>query len=80
MDAATVRTAARLRKVMAEVFSLDPLQIDDYFARDDAPCWDSLGHLRLITALEEAFGTRFTMKEVGELDRFSKLRDRLSAL
>ena len=69
--------AARLREVMAEVFDLDPGQIDDDFARDGSPSWDSLGHLRLITALEEAFGTRFTMKEVGELDRFDKLLDRL---
>jgi acyl carrier protein len=77
MSAERVRTAARLREVMAEVFGLDPLQIDDGFARGDAPSWDSLGHLRLITALEEAFGLRFTMKEVGELDRFGKLLDRL---
>jgi len=71
---------ARLREVMAEVFGLAPGEIDDSFARDGSPAWDSLGHLRLITALEEEFGTRFTMKEVGELDRFGKLRDRLSAL
>lgn len=70
--------AQRLRVVMAEVLDLDPAQIDDGFARGGSPAWDSLGHLRLITALEEAFGTRFTMKEVGELDRFGKLRDRLA--
>jgi acyl carrier protein len=70
-------TAARLREIMAEVLDIDPVQIDEGFARDDSSSWDSLGHLRLITALEEAFGTRFTMKEVGELDRFSKLLARL---
>jgi len=78
MDGSTVKTAVRLREIMAEVLELDPLQIDDSFARDGVPSWDSLGHLRLITALEEAFGIRFTMKEVGELDRFSKLHERLS--
>ena len=73
-------TDTRLREIMAEVLDLDPVRIDESFARGGAPSWDSLAHLRLITALEEAFGMRFTMKEVGELDRFSKLRDRLSAL
>jgi acyl carrier protein len=73
-------TDTRLREIMAEVLDLDPARIDESFVRGGAPSWDSLAHLRLITALEEAFGMRFTMKEVGELDRFSKLRDRLSAL
>jgi acyl carrier protein len=72
-----VNVSQRLREVMAEVFGLDPGQIGDGFARGGVASWDSLGHLRLITALEEAFGLRFTMKEVGELDRFGKLRDRL---
>jgi acyl carrier protein len=71
-------TDTRLREIMAEVLDLDPLQIDESFARDSSASWDSLAHLRLITALEEAFGIRFTMKEVGELDRFGKLRDRLA--
>lgn len=70
-------TSARLREIMAEVLDLDPMKIDENFARDESSSWDSLAHLRLITALEEAFGIRFTMKEVGELDRYSKLRDRL---
>jgi len=64
----------------ASSFSSPPAVRNVSFARDASPAWDSLGHLRLITALEEEFGTRFTMKEVGELDRFGKLRDRLSAL
>jgi acyl carrier protein len=80
MSSPAPTTAARLREIMAEVLDLDPVQIDEGFARNDSSSWDSLGHLRLITALEEAFGTRFTMKEVGELDRFSKLLARLSSL
>jgi acyl carrier protein len=68
----------RLRGIMAEVLDVDPRRIDASFARDTAPSWDSLAHLRLITAVEEAFGVRFTMKEVGELDRYSKLCDRLA--
>jgi len=68
-----------VRDVMAEVLDLDPKQIDDGFSRDESPAWDSMAHLRLITALEEVFGIKFTMKEVGELDRYSKIRDRIAA-
>lgn len=77
MSDTVVTNAFRLRAVMAGVLDLDPLQIDGSFSRDSVPAWDSLGHLRLITAVEEAFGIRFTMKEVGELDRFDKLCARL---
>jgi acyl carrier protein len=35
---------------------------------DDHPHWDSLGHLSLIVALEEAFGIEFDDEEVLALD------------
>lgn len=71
-------TSARVREVMAEILDLDSIQIDETFVRDEASAWDSLAHLRLVTALEEAFGIRLTMKEVGELDSYAKIRDRIS--
>jgi acyl carrier protein len=71
-------TSARVREVMAEVLDLDPIQIDEVFIREEASAWDSLAHLRLVTALEEAFGIKLTMKEVGELDSYAKIRDRIS--
>lgn len=70
---------SRLREVMAGVLEVPPSAIGDGFARDAAPAWDSLAHLRLVSALEEAFGVRFTMQEVGELTSFAALRRRLSA-
>ncbi|HEX6904768.1 MAG TPA: acyl carrier protein [Thermoanaerobaculia bacterium] len=64
----------RIKEVMAEVLEIDPAVIREGFHRDDAPAWDSLNHLRMVTALEEAFGIRFTMKEVGEMERFDTIR------
>lgn len=64
----------RIRDVMAEVFEVDPAAIGDGFHRDDAPGWDSLNHLRMVSALEETFGIRFTMKEVGEMERYATIR------
>lgn len=64
----------RIRDVMAEVFEVDPAAIGDGFHRDDAPAWDSLNHLRMVSALEETFGIRFTMKEVGEMERYDTIR------
>jgi acyl carrier protein len=71
------QTAVRLREVIADVLDLNPVLIGDSFSRGDSPAWDSLAHLRLITALEEAFGIKFTMKEVGEMDCYEKIRERI---
>jgi acyl carrier protein len=65
---------ARIREVMAGILEVDPERIDASFAREGAASWDSLNHLRLVSALEEALGVRFTMREVGELDGFEAIR------
>ena len=63
---------------MAAVFDADPEEIGDGYRRDDASAWDSMNHLRLISALEESFGIRFTMKEVGEMESFGDVRQRVA--
>ncbi|MFL6292281.1 MAG: acyl carrier protein [Thermoanaerobaculia bacterium] len=69
---------SRIREVMAGVLDVEEAAIGDGFRRDDAGAWDSMNHLRLISALEEAFGIRFTMKEVGEMGSFGDLRQRVA--
>lgn len=64
----------RIKEVMAEVLEIDPGTIGEGFHREAAPSWDSMNHLRLVSALEEAFGIRFTMREVGEMERFEIIR------
>jgi acyl carrier protein len=64
----------RIREVMAGVLEVEPGAIGARFGRDDAPLWDSLNHLRLITALEEAFGIRFDMREVARMERFESIQ------
>ena len=70
---------ARIREVMAAILEVEPEGIDGGFAREGTASWDSLNHLRLVSALEEAFGVRFTMREVGELDGFHSIRDLIAA-
>lgn len=70
---------ARIREVMSEILEVEPMAIRDGFQRDDAPGWDSLNHLRLVSALEEAFRIKFTMKEVGEMDRYETVRQMISS-
>ena len=69
---------SQVREVMAGVLDVEPEAIGDGFRRDDASAWDSMNHLRLISALEEAFGIRFTMKEVGEMESFGDVRRKVA--
>jgi acyl carrier protein len=68
----------RLRQIVSDVLDVDP-QITDAFSRDDESGWDSMAHLRLITAVEHAFGIKFTMKEIEEIRSYGDLRDRVAA-
>lgn len=39
--------------------------------------WDSLGHINLLLALEKKFKTKFSMKEISELNSLKKIILRL---
>jgi acyl carrier protein len=69
----------RIKQVMAEVLDIDPMLIDDNYSREETSTWDSLNHLRLITALEEALGVKFTMQEVEEMRCYGQIRERVAA-
>lgn len=73
------RVDERIRTVMCEVLEVRPEAIRDDFCREDAPLWDSLNHLRLVTALEETFGVRFSMREIAELVRFDRIRGAIAS-
>ena len=63
---------AQIREVMIDVLDLDELQIDEGTTAKDVEGWDSLSHLRLIVAIEEHFGVKFS---TGEIERFKNVGD-----
>jgi len=64
----------KLRKVI-----LAELELDDWDLRDDTtagmvPGWDSLSHVRIISAVEDAFGVRFKTAEIVRLQSLGELQ------
>ena len=55
-DATTVDLTTRVRQVIATTFEVDPAALPPEAHADSVEEWDSLGHMQLIEALEEAFG------------------------
>lgn len=62
-----MENAERIRLIVSDVLEVDTLQIEDDTCQADLAEWDSLAQLRLVTALEQEFGVRPTMREIGEL-------------
>jgi acyl carrier protein len=68
----------RLEEVFAEVFRLNVAQVDDSLTPEHVRGWDSLGHLRLVTVLEESFGVAFEGDDVMEMESVGKIREILA--
>ena len=54
----------KLTQVFREVFDSDTLTLRDDLVASDVDGWDSLNHVKLVVAIETAFGVRFSTREV----------------
>ena len=58
----------KLREVFVEAFGCAKDDFGPELTPDDVVGWNSIGHLRLVAALEEAFGVTFDYDEASEMD------------
>ena len=64
----------RIRQTLSAVLGLPAEQINDDTSPDNVATWDSVTHLNLVLALEEAFGTSFTPEETLEMTSAKLIR------
>ena len=69
----------RLARVFGETFEADGVEFSESLSRETLKSWDSLGHIRLIAALEDEFGVQFTIEEIEKLTTARKILDQLAA-
>ena len=58
----------RIRLIVSDVLDVDTGSISPDSAQGDIPEWDSLAQLRIVTALEQEFGVKPTMRQIPELN------------
>jgi acyl carrier protein len=58
----------KVQEVLKEVFGVNPQSVTMDTKAFDIAGWDSVGHLSLCGALEEAFGIRFDATELADLN------------
>lgn len=63
----------KLCSVIADTLGLDCGAIGPELSRESEAAWDSLNHLRLVTAVEEVFGVRFSMAQIQEIKSAGEL-------
>jgi len=65
----------RIRAIMAEVLRLPAERIDAEAAIGTVPNWDSTAHMRMMIALEDAFGIELDESRMVEMTSFAKIRN-----
>ena len=73
-----VLTVDAVCEVIADVFGVPRGELTEQTTRDQVPEWDSIGHLNLMLALEERFGTAFSVDEMAALDSVAAIATRVS--
>jgi acyl carrier protein len=78
MDAPTKTLNKRFCEVFGETFRVDGASLTGAETPADVRGWDSLGHLRLVSALEDAFSLQFTDDEVMAMESVAKIDEVLT--
>lgn len=71
MDATTVRQ--RLNVIFQDIFDDPSLTVRDSMMAADVEGWDSISHINLVVAVENAFAIRLTTAEVRGLNNVGDL-------
>jgi acyl carrier protein len=53
-----------VRDIVSSILRVPSESVDHATSPDTIPDWDSLRHLQIVLALEEAYGLQFTVEEI----------------
>jgi acyl carrier protein len=68
-----------LNEIIRSVFDDDALVATSDLTPDDVLGWDSFAHMRLVMAVEQAFGVNFTAAEAYSIKSIGELVDLINA-
>ncbi len=63
----------RLNEVFQDVFDDDSITVNENTTAADIEDWDSLSHITLVSAVEDEFRMKFSMKEVVEMKNVGEM-------
>jgi len=66
---------SKLIPIFRAVFDDDGLIIEKSTTAEDIDGWDSLAHIRLVVAIEKAFGLKFSAAEISNLKNVGEMTE-----
>jgi len=63
----------KLTKILAETLEIAEGDVNDDISGETCANWDSVRHLSVVLAVEDAFGIMFEEQEIPEITRFGRL-------
>jgi len=63
-----------LYNLIGKVLGVDPAELNEDSNAQNTPKWDSLRHIEVLFAIENAFHIRFTMPEISGLRKLGDIR------
>lgn len=63
----------KIEGVFREVFDDESLVVSDTLSTETLSAWDSLGHIRLMSALEDDLAITFTLEEIESMTSVAKI-------
>lgn len=68
---------SKLNTVFRQVFRQPSVAVRRDMVAADVPGWDSISHAEMIAAVEDAFGTKFKLKEITKWKNVGDMVDTL---
>lgn len=75
MSTETAEILNKLESIFLDTFTDAGYQFSSETAREDIDEWDSLNHIRLLTAIESEFGFQFDLDEIEDITNVSTIAD-----
>ena len=69
----------QLYNLVGKVLDVEPALLNEESNAQNTPKWDSLRHIEVLFAIENAFHLRFTMPEISGLRKLGDIRNLLAA-
>jgi acyl carrier protein len=67
-----------LEELIAAVLDVEPTAVTATASREVLPQWDSLGHLSILSAVEETYSVQFSTEEMRDATSVAALRSLLA--
>ena len=74
-----METLEKVIEIVAETCSVEKSEVNENSTVGDFPAWDSVGHLSILSSVEEAFDISFEPEEMMEMEDVKDIVEAVNA-